>query len=140
MVGTDCHWGPEAGISQAQTCHSQGPSPIPLECTIKPGADLEHQGGELHHPLYFTAGEAETGKGLSMATKQGGSNGTEMVKPFSGIPGYSFQPFLHPTVSSQPGPDLGNNPGCRLLLWFGRGRKSPGLPGKRWRDNLLRLW
>lgn len=139
MVGTDCHWGPEAEIIAGSDGPFSGPSSVLLECTFQSGVDMEHQGAELDHPLYFISGQTERGRGLSMATQQG-SNRTEMVKPFSGIPSYSFQPSLHLTVSSQPGPALGNNPGCRVLLWFGRGRKRPGLLDNRWRDHLLRLW
>lgn len=84
MVGTDCHWGLEAGIITSSDVPFSGPSPGPQELTISSGGDTEQQDGELDHPCILQWHNLE-GKGLVQATKQGG-NTIEKVKQVSGIP------------------------------------------------------
>lgn len=65
MVGTDCCWGPEAGIIAGSDVPFPGPSPVPLEL---PSAleqalstRMEHQ--ERQIILVFTAGATKREEG-----------------------------------------------------------------------------
>lgn len=68
-AGTDCHWGPKAGIIGGSDVPFSGLHPH----SWSPPPALEqpaHRDGELNHSPYITARETEGGKGLVHSPSQ----------------------------------------------------------------------
>lgn len=110
VVGTDCHWGPKAGIIAGSVVPFSGLHPY--SWSSPPATEqTPHQDG-APAPLGILQLGKLRGEGACPQPQQS-SHGTEMLKLFSEIPATLFCPFYThcPLPGSRPG--SWDNPGLQ---------------------------
>lgn len=114
MVGTDCYWGPKAGIIAGSDVPFSGLHPY---CRSSPPAleQTPHQDGELAHPCNLQLGKLR-GEGACPQPRQRG-HGTEKLKLSSGIPATLLCPFYTHCLPPRSRPRSWDHPGLHAPAW-----------------------